>query len=164
MHGLSAEHEWRAVIDKMEAGLDEGLETDEFATSLGLGNGITGYAFHTVPVAIYAWLRHPGDFAAALAGVLDCGGDADTTGAITGAIAGTHEGPKAIPTTWKNCLIEWPRTTNHLVILADRLAASRRGDPASPVHFLKPALLIRNLFFLGVVIFHGFRRLLPPWK
>ena len=27
----------------------------------------TGYAYHSVPVALYAWLRHRGDFRAAMA-------------------------------------------------------------------------------------------------
>ena len=54
----------------------------DFAASLGLTNGVTGYIYHTVPVAVYAWLRHYGDFRVTLEAVLDCGGDTDTVGAI----------------------------------------------------------------------------------
>ena len=60
----------------------------DFAIALGLARGVTGYVYHTVPVAVYAWLRHYGDFRATVEAALDCGGDTDTVGAIAGALAG----------------------------------------------------------------------------
>jgi len=68
----------------------------EFANDLGLERGVTGYAYHSVPVALYAWLRHSDDFRAALTAVLDCGGDTDTVGAIVGALMGAQLGRGAI--------------------------------------------------------------------
>jgi len=54
----------------------------EFADELGLRRGVTGYAYHSVPVALHAWLRHAGDYRSALTTALDCGGDADTVGRL----------------------------------------------------------------------------------
>jgi len=42
-----------------------------FAEALGLRNAVTGYAYHSVPVASYAWLRHYGDFRTALESALN---------------------------------------------------------------------------------------------
>ncbi|MBY0456496.1 MAG: ADP-ribosylglycohydrolase family protein, partial [Gemmataceae bacterium] len=49
-------------LDGLAAHLAAGKSTEEFARSLDLARGVSGYMFHTVPVAIYAWLRHPDDF------------------------------------------------------------------------------------------------------
>ncbi len=35
---------------------------------LGLRRGIMGYIYHTVPLAMYCCLRHPGDFRQAVGG------------------------------------------------------------------------------------------------
>ena len=64
----------------------------KIAESLGLSNGVTGYVYHTVPVAVYAWYRHFGCFEETVVAVLDCGGDTDTVGAIAGALAGAVAG------------------------------------------------------------------------
>jgi hypothetical protein len=38
------------------------------------------------------------------------------------------------------------------------------GSPGgTPVRWFWPGILPRNLFFLTVVVIHGFRRLLPPY-
>jgi hypothetical protein len=44
--------------------------------------------------------------------------------------------------------------------LAECLAGERADAP--PASSL-PAVLARNLLFFSVVLFHGFRRLLPPY-
>ncbi len=36
-------------------------------------------------------------------------------------------------------------------------------DRSSPPTLFVPAILLRNLWFLVVVLAHGFRRLLPPY-
>ncbi len=33
-----------------------------YANALGLGRGVSGYTYHTVPVAIHCWLTYPDDF------------------------------------------------------------------------------------------------------
>jgi poly(ADP-ribose) glycohydrolase ARH3 len=66
-----------------------------------LGNDIL--AFNSVPTAIYSFLANP-DFEEALIYAVSLGGDTDTIGAMTGAIAGAYYGVEAIPFRWKNKL------------------------------------------------------------
>jgi ADP-ribosylglycohydrolase len=150
-------------LRRAEEFLARGASVAEFADALGLADGVTGYIVHTVPVALYAWLRFPEDFRAAVESVVVLGGDTDTTGAIVGGLSGATLGPGAIPREWLDGLREWPRTVAWLRGLGEALAAAKPGAPATPPRLCWPALALRNLFFLGVVLLHGFRRLLPPY-
>ena len=121
-----------------------------------------------VPVALYAWLRRPGDVRNAVEQVIKLGGDADTTGAIVGAITGATVGASSIPLDWLDGILEWPRSVRWMRSLADRLAdrfgpEGEAARPGKPLRLFWPALLLRNLIFLGVVLLHGLRRLLPPY-
>jgi ADP-ribosylglycohydrolase len=58
---------------------------------------ITPFVVPTVLACLWAVLRHPTSWTAAVSSVIRLGGDVDTTGAITGAIMGTALGPEAIP-------------------------------------------------------------------
>ena len=161
---LSAEPQWRKLLGQMEESLAVGSSVGDFAVRLGLGQGVTGYALHVVPMAIYAWARHPRDFRLALTSVLDCGGDTDTTGAILGALAGAVGGREAIPSAWVAGIAEWPRSVGFVERVAGRLTEQRRGKQTlGPIRVFWPGVLIRNLVFLVVILGHGFRRLLPPW-
>jgi ADP-ribosyl-[dinitrogen reductase] hydrolase len=154
--------EWQRLLDEMETALREDLTVPGFAARLGLANGVTGYVFHTVPVAIYAWWRHRDNFRRALEAALDCGGDTDTVGAITGALAGADLGVDAIPPDLISGIADWPRSTGWLRALAARLAA--QGTQAAPLGSLPlfwPGILLRNLVFLVIVLAHGFARLIP---
>jgi ADP-ribosyl-[dinitrogen reductase] hydrolase len=84
-------------FDKIVKCLHAGRTTEEFAVELGLSRGVTGYMYHTVPVALYAWLRYPDDFRAAVQSAIRCGGDTDTVAAITGALVGIRVGKAGIP-------------------------------------------------------------------
>ena len=126
--------------------------------------GVTGYAYHSVPVSIYAWLRHRNDFRIALESALDCGGDTDTVGAIVGAIVGAKVGKGGIPCEWIAGVCEWPRSVLLLEQIAARLARQKDTSHAlGPVRYFWPGLVPRNLLFLVVVLIHGFRRLAPPY-
>ncbi|WP_164103535.1 ADP-ribosylglycohydrolase family protein [Candidatus Laterigemmans baculatus] len=138
--------------------------TRAFAASLGLEKGVTGYTYHTVPVAIHAWLSHPTDYARAVTAVIECGGDADTTAAIVGGIVGSGVGREGIPKEWIDGLYEWPRSVRWMDRLAQQLAEFRStSTPAKALSINPLAVLPRNLLFLAVVLFHGFRRLAPPY-
>jgi poly(ADP-ribose) glycohydrolase ARH3 len=67
-----------------------------------LGHGIE--AFNSVPTAIYSFLRHSRSFQDAVLYAVNLGGDADTIGAMTGAISGAYHGIEAIPERWRNGL------------------------------------------------------------
>jgi ADP-ribosyl-[dinitrogen reductase] hydrolase len=141
-----------------------GATTEAFAESLGLGRGVGGYVYHTVPVVLHAWFRHPADLRAALLEVIRCGGDTDTTAAILGGIVGARVGRAGIPAPWLAGLCEWPRSPAWIEALARRLAGvvrTGRAQPAAPLPAL--GLALRNLVFLAVVLLHGLRRLLPPY-
>jgi ADP-ribosylglycohydrolase len=162
--GCSPLPAWQNLCRQIDAALDGRRTTHEFARALDLERGVTGYALHSVPVALYAWLRHPGDFRGALTSALDCGGDTDTVGAIVGALAGCEAGPDALPAEWLGGIREWPRGLRTLQGLARRLAETLpSGRPGPPVRYLRAGVPVRNLFLLGIVLAHGLRRLLPPW-
>lgn len=155
---------WRRWLEEMEAAFAIKTSVADFACSLGLRKGVTGYIYHTVPVAVYAWLRHYGDFRATVEAALDCGGDTDTVGAIAGALAGATVGAAKIPEPWLRGIIDWPRSVRLLRLVANRLGDQlRSGHALGEVSYPWLAILPRNLLFLLIVLFHGFRRLAPPY-
>jgi len=156
---VDADKEWQRLVDMIEQGLQQELTVSQFADLMDLNQGITGYIYYTVPMVLYAWYTHFGDFAQTLTSILNCGGDTDTTGAIVGALVGSVTGEQGMPLPWVNKIFEYPRSVSFLRQLADRLA---RGEN-KPVFYFVPAVILRNLFFLTIVLLHGFRRLLPPY-
>ena len=63
-----------------------------------LGTGAS--SLESVSTAIYAFLSHR-DFKSAVIYAVSLGGDADTIGAMTGAIAGAYYGIEGIPSQWR---------------------------------------------------------------
>lgn len=160
----AADNEWQQILERMILSLARGHDTIQFACQLGLSRGVSGYCYHSVPVALYAWLRYPDNFRAALESALNCGGDTDTVGAMTGALAGASVGVEGIPSVWLKGLIDWPRSRRVLVEVANRLAEQRAKQKSQgPVTYFWPGLVLRNTVFLGVVLSHGLRRFLPPY-
>ena len=152
------------LIERVANSIAAGETTRAFALGMGLERGVTGYALHSVPVALHAWLSHPGDYREAVLAAIDCGGDTDTVAAIAGAIAGAGTGPDGLPQEWLARLAEWPHTVAWMQQLAQVLAEVRSDyvgatAPSAPLW----GMLLRNLFFLALVLLHGFRRLLPPY-
>ncbi|TWU19377.1 ADP-ribosylglycohydrolase [Allorhodopirellula heiligendammensis] len=143
-----------------------GESTPDFTQALGLAKGVTGYTYHTVPVAIHAWLSHPKDFRQSVTTIIRCGGDADTTAAIVGGIVGAGVGCGGVPEEWIDGLWEWPRSVTWMRSLGESLADSIDEKPitVTKAPSINPlGVLVRNLLFLLVVLFHGFRRLAPPY-
>jgi ADP-ribosyl-[dinitrogen reductase] hydrolase len=151
--------EMKARFSSLTTSLAKGSSVHEYANEIGCDRGVSGFAPNTVAVAIYAWLRHREDFEGAVRSVIECGGDTDTVAAITGGICGAEVGESGIPRQWLESLCDWPISVHHLRQLA---RAINDGGPSVPTVFW-PASLVRNLFFLAVVILHGFRRMLPPY-
>jgi ADP-ribosylglycohydrolase len=159
---------FREALRTVGTCLERDAPVAELAEALGLARGVTGYVLHTVPVALYAWLRHLGDFRAAVEAVILLGGDTDSTGAIVGGLAGASVGVRGLPGEWLAGLVEWPRSVAWMERLAGRLAEQfpARGEVArspGPLPLFWPGVLPRNLALLAVVLVHGFRRLLPPY-
>ena len=161
---LSRESEWQKIVTEMRSSFHAGHSVSDFVHSLNLKRGVTGYSLHVVPVALYAWLRHPNDFRTALTSALDCGGDTDTVGAIVGSLSGVVVGKSGIPAEWIDDIWEWPRSVSFMERVAASLARQSAGEGSiGPVSLFWPAVIFRNLVFLGVVLVHGFRRLAPPY-
>jgi ADP-ribosylglycohydrolase len=162
--GSAADEEWRSLCQKLKEAFAAQRSVREFADTLGMRGGVSGYAYHTVPVALYAWARHGGNFQDGLTEALSCGGDTDTLGAIVGALMGAQAGLKGIPGEWLGGICDWPRSVGLLLRVARNLATQRTiGGPHGAVRYFWPGLLIRNVVFLVTVLAHGVRRLGPPY-
>ena len=120
------------LLSKMEDYLKRDAPATDLADALGLHGGVTGYIYHSVPLALYCWLRHAGDFRLAIEEVIDLGGDPDSTAAIVGGIAGATIGAGRIPEDWITGLWEWPRSVTWMRALAVRLANSFRPEATEP--------------------------------
>ena len=161
---LTDDATWRDAIRNLRAALVANESVAEFAARLGRTHSVTGYVCHSVPVALFAWLRHRHDFRATVTECIACGGDADTTAAIAGALAGADAGVEGIPAEWRTRICEWPRSVSVLEDLGSRLSqAVESGNQQPAVRYFWPGLIARNALFFITVLFHGFRRLLPPF-
>lgn len=151
------------LVNRVSDSVLSGETTASFADGLGLGLGVSGYAYHTVPVALHACLRHPADYRQAVVSVIKCGGDTDTTAAIVGGIVGASVGEDGIPAQWLSGLVEWPRGVGWIREMGRQLAIVSGGGTGVAPPVPVAGVVIRNLLFLMVVLGHGFRRLLPPY-
>lgn len=61
-------------------------------------------------------LLHAPTFEAALVDAVNRGGDADTNGAITGALVGARLGEEAIPAAWKTRVLDALKTSSHAAL------------------------------------------------
>jgi len=159
LHGNMA-----AVFD----GIAEGNAPAEIADTLGLTAGVSGFINHTVPMSVGCWLTYRGSgpdaFRRVVESAVELGGDSDTVAAIAGALAGAELGPEAIPSDWIDGLCEWPMTVGWMTRLSKAMAEMGSGKGyTKPPRLNGFALLLRNIVFAGIVLTHGFRRLLPPY-
>lgn len=156
---LVVSEEMKSRFAILKTALVAAMPVAEFAHEIGCGHGVSGFAPSTVAVALYAWLRHRGQFETAILAVIECGGDTDTVAAITGGICGAEVGEEGIPCEWINGICDWPRSVQYIRHVAAALATDATKAPQVPW----PLVLLRNVIFLAVVLLHGFRRLLPPY-
>jgi ADP-ribosyl-[dinitrogen reductase] hydrolase len=154
-----------ALLESAVAAAAAGTTPQNFVRAQKMERGVSGYINHTVPAAIFCWLRSPNDFRDAVETVICAGGDSDSTGAIVGGLVGASAGVQAIPKEWTDGLLEWPRTTGWMrrlgLALAEQVASGRTRK--SPLPLFWPGIFIRNVCFLAIVLLHGLRRLLPPY-
>jgi ADP-ribosyl-[dinitrogen reductase] hydrolase len=156
--------EFVELLRTVVVSVTKGESTQEYANALGLQRGVTGYTYHTVPIAIHCWLSYQNDFHQAVSSAIECGGDADTTAAIVGGIVGAHVGKEGIPIKLLDGIREWPRSIQWMESLGIQLSQTWPRPNLSHVPQVNPiAVVVRNLVFLVVVLLHGFRRLLPPY-
>ncbi len=164
LNGLSDHAGWSTIVDELHAAVDLRLPVSTFAKQVGAIHAVSGYAFQSVPVAIYAALRNRTDFSTALSDAIACDGDTDTVAAITGALVGARVGVSGMPQTWREKIVDYPHTLELLQRIAERLGRQIETRTAiGPADYFWPAVPLRNLVFLGIVLTHGLRRLIPPY-
>ena len=92
----------------------------------------SGYVLGTLGVAVWALFSGLG-FEEALITVVNLGGDADTTGAVAGALLGAHYGADAVPARWVRALAYGPEVMSLAPSLCDlRVGARPRRGRGSP--------------------------------
>ncbi|WP_309720690.1 ADP-ribosylglycohydrolase family protein, partial [Armatimonas sp.] len=122
---------------------------------------VSGYIVHTVDAVLALVARHPDDLRAAVIETVALSGDTDTVAAIVGGILGARLGAEAVPEDWLKGIIEPWWSQKRLAKLATQLAeVAQTGTPQRPdTNFWLPT----HALLLPIVLFHGFRRLLPPY-
>jgi len=152
---LAESQEMKFRFVQLREALDRGESVGDMADRIGRRAGyVSGFAPDTAGVALFAWLRHRGDFRATVEAVVSAGGDTDTVAFVAGSLAGIDVGREGMPEEWITGLRDWPIQGGFLRKVAG-------GDKVSyPVW---PLSLARNSFFLMVVLAHVFRRVLPPY-
>jgi ADP-ribosylglycohydrolase len=164
LSGEPAAADLLASLDTLVVWLAAGHSVAEYAAALGLSKGVSGYIYHTVPVAVYAWLRHPDDYREAVQSVIRCGGDTDTVAAIAGAMVGARVGKPGIPRELLDGIADWPRSVRWVERLAARLNDTDwRTTPQRALPLSVWAIPFRNLAFFACVLGHVARRMLPPY-
>lgn len=118
LHDVVTTGEHHVALERV-AGLCRGATADTVVRTLGTGVA----AVEAVPTALLAFLRHPSSFEDAVRFAVGLGGDTDTIGAMTGALAGAHLGRGAIPPRWIERLEMRPR----LEVLARDFAQRHLG-------------------------------------
>lgn len=127
-----ADGEWKKIVGILSRAVSENISVAEFANAIGAGRAVSGYVYQTVPVAIYAWIRHSEDYRAGLESVFNCGGDTATVGAIAGSLLGLECGANGIPNDWCDRMIPWPYSNSIFSQMAEKFSSeSVDGRPSS---------------------------------
>lgn len=106
-----------------------GCEQFRFHAYKGLS---TGYVVDTMQTVLYHFFRGR-DFEECLVDTVNRGGDADTAGAIVGALAGAYYGPEGIPRRWlkrmdRNVMEEVDHLARNLIDLSPLAAGKAQMD------------------------------------
>jgi hypothetical protein len=79
-------------------------------------------------------------------------------------MSGAAIGRTGTPLKWLNEIWEWPWSISFMrkfaVLLVDQQSSETSGGG---VDCFWPAIVLRNVIFIRVILIHGFRRLGPPY-
>ncbi len=114
--------EYKTALQKIDYLLDQDPGHEKVAKILGN----TSQALCSVPAAIYCFLSQWKSFRKAVESAVLLGGDADTIGAMTGAVAGAYHGVRAVPSKWWDKLENGSKGRDYILDLATRLWTARR--------------------------------------
>ena len=87
----------------------------------------SGYVLHTLEASIWCLLTTD-DFAGAVLRAVNLGEDTDTTGAVTGGLAGLLYGTDGIPERWKKKIARYEDIDDLAERLAGKMPARQRND------------------------------------
>jgi poly(ADP-ribose) glycohydrolase ARH3 len=105
----------KKIIEYLE--MDELPVIEDVIHTLGVGVR----AQDSVPMALYCFLAKCDSFSDAVSYAVNMGGDTDTIGAMTGAIAGALHGFEIIPEQWVQSLENRNKGKDHIIDLGEKL-------------------------------------------
>lgn len=85
-------------LQKVHDGIKDDVSPARVAWDWQLGNSVAMH--HSLPFALFAFLRYPQDYKECIFCAIRHGGDRDTLGAMAGAISGAYLGASALPQNW----------------------------------------------------------------
>jgi poly(ADP-ribose) glycohydrolase ARH3 len=118
LFSFPTESVFKIKLETVKKSLERQASPHEAAREIGNGSD----ALEAVPAAIFAALRHPDSFADAVLDGISMGGDTDTIGAMTGAIAGARFSVKGIPQDWLAKLENGVEGKDFIVAIARKAA------------------------------------------
>jgi ADP-ribosyl-[dinitrogen reductase] hydrolase len=104
----------RGMSPELDTALEQALEVP--VDGMRVDGPDQGYTIVTTQIA-FAALASGRPFEDALIEVVSKGGDADTNGAVAGALLGARDGYRAIPARWRDSLLN----RDHIIAVADNL-------------------------------------------
>jgi ADP-ribosyl-[dinitrogen reductase] hydrolase len=109
-------------IRRLRAIADEAVASQPKLRFVPYDGQASGYVAETLRTVLH-FLFSTSSFEECVVGVVNQGGDADTTGAIAGAIAGAYYGPEELPRRWlkkldKGLVVEIERLSARMVEVA----------------------------------------------
>jgi ADP-ribosyl-[dinitrogen reductase] hydrolase len=158
--GVSPDPAWQEGVAMIRDSCESLSPVTRAEQHFGMRQGISGYVLHSVPFALVAWYHHAGNYRATIEAITQAGGDVDTVAAIGGALAGATVGESGVPSDWVGGIVDWPHGTSYL----RKIAASISDESSKVSTRFSPWLALRGLAFTLLVLAHGFRRLLPPYR
>ena len=141
-----------AALDRATELATRSASTSEAAEALKT----TGYVVHSVPFALFCYLRYGATPLLAIQECISAGGDTDSIAAILGGWLGARHGEAGLPAHLLAHLHDGPFGPSHLRGLAASLATG-----APPPRYSWLDALFRNLALYPVILAHGFRRIFP---
>jgi ADP-ribosylglycohydrolase len=140
------------ALDQARDLAERGATTEEASGVLGT----TGFVVHTVPFALFCYLRFGDRPLPALQEAIRAGGDTDSIGAILGGWLGARHGEAGLPGELLGSLGDGPFGPTHLRALARAL-----DQGTAPPGYSVARAMGRNLALYPVILAHGFRRFFP---
>ena len=155
-------HELIDLVTRAVRSAGAGQSTQDFATELGLAQGVSGYVLHTVPVAVHCWLASrrfpPGSYRNHFV---------RRRYRQHRRHRGRHHRQRRRQARDSAGLAtriwEWPFDCLDGEFGRSFISRANHRNPRPTAPVAGLWRFIANPLFTSIVLFHGFRRLLPPY-